>query len=442
MSVLESLLVKPFPGLLGFFHTIFVLSQVWFVVFCGLLFGSTLLALALALKAKLANDSNSLNQAKTISNLPFKNYSILSALGLVFIPTLAASAGTLVYGSATSVAAYMLAAGAYSVVALTSAGLLALQINKTASTNLSLNPTQILFGLIALGATLKAMVLYATAMLVIGDESLWSGAASFLGVFGYSVGVARTLLFILSALIITGIVLILSGQKDAGYKWVLWGVIPMPILQTVLIWYMPESSINAAGPVWQIVSMLLLFAVFHFAWFLKEGSKLALGVPLLIFTLLAFTAQGIADGVQIAYGTQVHRQIQKQEAFKNLGYAFQTTGSKLVVANSASQKNEDPQSNTAPILYDLTLGKKIYDTQCNACHKWNEKLVGPAHNQVVAKYLDKPAALIEFIKNPTRVNPEEFPAPMTPLGLTSKEATAVAGYIITRYKEETGIGHE
>ena len=78
-------------------------------------------------------------------------------------------------------------------------------------------------------------------------------------------------------------------------------------------------------------------------------------------------------------------------------------------------------------------GEEIYKVRCESCHKFDIKLVGPPHNEVVPKYFGKKELLLAFIKNPTRVD-ETYP-PMPNPGLKPAEAKAVADYVLEQVKK-------
>jgi cytochrome c len=79
-------------------------------------------------------------------------------------------------------------------------------------------------------------------------------------------------------------------------------------------------------------------------------------------------------------------------------------------------------------------GEDIYNGRCIACHKFDQKLVGPPYNEVLPKYADNRAGLINFILNPTKVNPE-YPS-MPSQGLKPNEAEAIADYILNMYNQQ------
>jgi cytochrome c len=78
--------------------------------------------------------------------------------------------------------------------------------------------------------------------------------------------------------------------------------------------------------------------------------------------------------------------------------------------------------------------KEIYDVRCASCHKFEQKLVGPAHFDVLPKYVGKEAQLVAFIRNPVKVDPAYPPMPNP--GLKPQEAEAVAKYLLEEYQKK------
>jgi len=79
-------------------------------------------------------------------------------------------------------------------------------------------------------------------------------------------------------------------------------------------------------------------------------------------------------------------------------------------------------------------GKEIYDVRCASCHKFDQKLVGPAHVDVLPKYVGKEAQLVAFIRNPVKVDPAYPPMPNP--GLKPQEADAVAKYLLDEFAKK------
>jgi cytochrome c551/c552 len=78
-------------------------------------------------------------------------------------------------------------------------------------------------------------------------------------------------------------------------------------------------------------------------------------------------------------------------------------------------------------------GAKIYGERCSVCHSFDQKVVGPAHKDVLPKYRGQPDKLTAFILNPVKVDPA-FPSMPAP-GLSRREAGAVAEYLLKRLEE-------
>ena len=72
----------------------------------------------------------------------------------------------------------------------------------------------------------------------------------------------------------------------------------------------------------------------------------------------------------------------------------------------------------------------IFKQKCSACHKFDQKVVGPPYQQTVPKYNGDVQKLAEFIFNPQKIDPA-FP-PMPNQGLKKKEANAMAEWLINQ----------
>ena len=80
----------------------------------------------------------------------------------------------------------------------------------------------------------------------------------------------------------------------------------------------------------------------------------------------------------------------------------------------------------------LEKGKKVFDTVCSVCHRFDSKVIGPPLNEVVPKYKGDVAKLKGFIRNPVKVNPA-LPAMPKP-AIKEDEVDAVARYLLSMVK--------
>ena len=83
-------------------------------------------------------------------------------------------------------------------------------------------------------------------------------------------------------------------------------------------------------------------------------------------------------------------------------------------------------------------GETIYNEVCTACHAFDKVVLGPAHDATLPKYLDNPDDLVEFLKNPSRVD-TAFPAMPNP-GLTTHKIKSVVKFLMGRMGKEWPAG--
>jgi len=75
-------------------------------------------------------------------------------------------------------------------------------------------------------------------------------------------------------------------------------------------------------------------------------------------------------------------------------------------------------------------GKAVFERLCTACHRFEERLVGPPLQTVLPKYRGNPEELKAFIRNPSKQDPS-YPA-MPKLQLSEADLAAVANYLLER----------
>jgi len=80
-------------------------------------------------------------------------------------------------------------------------------------------------------------------------------------------------------------------------------------------------------------------------------------------------------------------------------------------------------------------GEEIFNGQCMACHRFDERLVGPALDGVLPKYKEDVATLKKYVKNPYKIDPE-YP-PMPSLGLSDADVDAVVEYVLEQLEERS-----
>jgi cytochrome c551/c552 len=87
----------------------------------------------------------------------------------------------------------------------------------------------------------------------------------------------------------------------------------------------------------------------------------------------------------------------------------------------------------APPVAPAVDGEAVFNRHCVACHQFDRRVVGPPLDEVLPKYVGDEEGLIDFIRDPVRVNPD-YP-PMPQLNLSEAEREAVASWLLQRIEE-------
>jgi cytochrome c len=196
-------------------------------------------------------------------------------------------------------------------------------------------------------------------------------------------------------------------KKVVKVTFIFTAILPLLLFANLII--IPGSSLSGAVFAYIIIGLFLLFLAYHFLYviFFRFSSKFT---ALLFFSLLFMVLTIIiSDQLVISNSTKV---------------------SSAILAVQYDEILADLKGEGGPIELD---GKEIYEIRCASCHKFDKKLVGPPHNEVVPKYIGKEKELIAYIKNPTKIDPN-FP-PMPNPGLKPNEVKAVADYVLEQVKK-------
>ena len=82
---------------------------------------------------------------------------------------------------------------------------------------------------------------------------------------------------------------------------------------------------------------------------------------------------------------------------------------------------------------DPVRGQEVFNSVCSTCHKMDERLVGPPLNSVLPKYAGDMDALVSFVRNPSKVNPDYPPMPAP--GIPLSDIKSVAAYLLDTVSE-------
>lgn len=195
-------------------------------------------------------------------------------------------------------------------------------------------------------------------------------------------------------------------------RYALYFSLPIPVLVLLSINLLPDSLLSGTMFAYSAIAIILLFLSLNFVYLLYYKKQYNY-VPYLFFTFLfAILSLIIKDQVTVNNATKYHSVVLSTEYEKILA-ELRGTGTEV-------------QINAA----------ELYQVRCAACHKFDQKLVGPAHFDVLPKYVGKEAQLVAFIRNPVKVDPAYPPMPNP--GLKPAEAEAVAKYLLEEYQKQKG----
>ncbi|MBW6503089.1 cytochrome c [bacterium] len=203
--------------------------------------------------------------------------------------------------------------------------------------------------------------------------------------------------------------------RTAGTSFALAGALASPALVVLYLIALPVTGMSTEAYVMAATVPLLALAVFALLVLLpgkEEGRK---GDRVSSLFILMFLAVVLCDRTTVA------------NAFQGLSAPPGTLAAKTVPRGEKAA--EAPAAGDAAAMEK---GKKVFDTVCSVCHRFDSRIVGPPLNDVVPKYEGDVEKLKAFIRNPVKVNPS-FPAMPKP-AIKEDEVDAVARYLLSKVK--------
>jgi cytochrome c len=183
--------------------------------------------------------------------------------------------------------------------------------------------------------------------------------------------------------------------------------IPLPLLIVINLFSLSNKNLSGSIFIYSFIAILLLFLAYHFFFMLEVRNNYKFSSFIFFVLILASVSLIIKDQKAMSNATEDHSLVLSTDYEKVLS---ELEGEGKVVALS---------------------GKEIYDVRCASCHRFDRKLIGPAHFDVLPRYVGNEPKLVAFIRNPIKVNPA-FP-PMPNPGLKPQEAEAVAKYMLDEF---------
>lgn len=281
------------------------------------------------------------------------------------------------------------------------------------------------YAYLGLTAMLVGLFLLVCGTTVVSDPTRWNTTGIIKSVFSPHAWFNLLYLIFASVSISGGAILYLffiwqGGIKDMNdeYKKLVKGsVIPVTMISLMIQPIFLFGS-TVLTPVSAMSSSVYIYIVFSLAGILVTGNLLyaiyknseirfAGAVFFIMFLVFAFTV--VKEQVILGNSVKEHIYTLSQ---KSEGYSKQR---KSVINTDAKIDAE-----------------QIFNQKCFACHKFDEKFVGPSYKETVPKYNGDAVKLAEYIYNPVKINPEYTVMPSQ--GLKREEAEALAKWLIEKTK--------
>jgi len=232
--------------------------------------------------------------------------------------------------------------------------------------------------------------------------------------------------FVTAALSLTGAFLLFiyfywEGGKaidDAGYKEfiksngisvTLFFALFQPFFLLINLIAIPTLALSSSVFGFAVISLLAVLWVFHLLYGMMKNSELKYSG--MIFLLL------IVGALALIYSEQA---------------SFRNVTKKQALVLSAEYDATLNALKGVPAVAEIS-GADIFNGRCSACHKFDQKLVGPPYKETLPKYNGDVEKVAAFVLNPQKMNPA-YPA-MPNQGLKPAEAKAIAKYILEEVKK-------
>ena len=197
--------------------------------------------------------------------------------------------------------------------------------------------------------------------------------------------------------------------KAGATKTVLLGSFLLPLLIAMATIITPNTAVTPTVYIAAFAAVLLVFFVYNLVYQMIKSGNTKFAVWIFFFVLMAIGSLAISDTSATKATTKAQH------------YALDSVYKVQLLAELGDA--------AAPVVS----GEDIYNGRCSACHKFDQKLVGPPYQETLPKYEGNVDKLAAFVLNPVKINPD-YPA-MPNQGLKPNEAKAIAEYILSKYKK-------
>jgi cytochrome c len=202
------------------------------------------------------------------------------------------------------------------------------------------------------------------------------------------------------------------------------------LIPVMLLFYLVTTpNLAMSGAVFGLACAVtaVLFVIFALLYLNFFSDRARFGGTTFMLFIGVFLLLAVGDQLTLVNATQEHT-------------AALVTEWEEAEARRLLEREANMQASIQP---DPKRGEEVFQTICSTCHRMDEKLVGPPINSVLPKYVGKPEAMVQFVSNPVKVNPEYPPMPNP--GLSLVDVKSVVSYLLGETPgqgtTDSGSGH-
>jgi len=201
-----------------------------------------------------------------------------------------------------------------------------------------------------------------------------------------------------------------SFIKKTGLSVTLFFALFQPLFLLINLVALPNLALSSSVFGFAVISLFAVFWVFHLLYAMLKNAELRYSG--FVFLLLVISSLALIISEQASFSSVTRKQ-------------------SLVLAADYEIALKELKGEQKGI--EAISGADIFNGRCSACHRFDQKLVGPPYKETLPKYNGDVEKLAAFVLNPKKINPA-YP-PMPNQGLKPAEARAIAKYILEEVKK-------
>ncbi len=410
---------------------IIIVTSLFFVPYISVLLGTTLFSLGFSIRAKLEDNALFARFAKDLVDTLYGNWWVAFVLAVLPVATLALSFSQVLYGTDANIGKYFVVIFFNVILAL----IVLFFYRESFDSRDSAFVWHAIFGFLALGGMMSTLFAYASTVTLVLFPERWPLIESLIPLtFDWNV-VAKFTFLATAALAVTGAATLffffnwMGGKSDMDEtyrdyvrKFGSGVTLGFSILGTVFfLWYLVTLPVMAKSYgvyVSAIIAVLVVMLTTIFSYFLLRDAQSGHGSTVFVSVLVFFLV------------VLVHDNLARENSLHYQNYALEKINYQIMAEIEAARTER------SGAVASVQLGEEIFNSKCIACHRFDQKLVGPPYNEVLPKYEGDLEKLKQFILNPVKVNPEYIPMPSQ--GLKPHEAESAAMYLLEEFKKQKG----